>query len=92
MNAAATNLVGRGSRLAHGGNGEIAPSITARFVRPLSPPSRSLSVASIKNPALHTPSHGSARFSAKNIPRSHTMHTLRTPAFIREPRPTNYDL
>ena len=92
MNAIATKMVGRGSRMAHRDNGEIAHSTSTGFVRPLSLPSRSQRAVSIKTFLYHILNYGSARFPAQNIPKPHTVQTSRTPAIIREPRPTNYDL
>ena len=88
MNASAPNLVGRGSRIPdrnREADGFLIPIMSAT---PLRPPSRSQRDVSM--PILFdTSNHGSARFSAQPIPRSHKVQTLRTSAVIREPRPTS---
>jgi hypothetical protein len=92
MNTVIPNMVGRGSRITELTRGADGPLRPINLATPLRLPSRSQRFASIETLAWHTANHGSARFSAQNIPRSHTVQTPRTPAVIREPRPTTYDL
>jgi hypothetical protein len=92
MNTVIPNMVGRGSRITELTRGADGPLRPINLATPLRLPSRSQRFASIETFAWHTANHGSARFSAQNIPRSHTVKTPRTPAVIREPRPTTYDL
>ena len=76
MNAIRTNVVGRGSRMAHGDNEEIAPSTTARFVRPLSLPTCPTKLAGLPRKSLLTlrSRSRSQRFASVETFAQHTLN------------------